>query len=399
MSDKPKLITLLREADERLAQKKPGRELEERIFSRAQPSMLRAAARFGMWAVPAGFLGLLAFELSRGPQVEQPISESTTSANVLTEPDITPATSDTVHPSNAAATESTLRVPAPIWAPNLPQPAPSGTTNKSMEPPAPAGPVRDRVHKPDLPITGEVEAPQLSPVGRPQKSSTGVVGRAGSAVGSGGVGVAAPQGKAPPTMGAIRSGSKPSRSENQNDPQVNSDLPKDETSTGSSSDDDGKDADAEVHVIGIYDSYGAAAGTEGVASVHINKPGVHVLVLSAYSETAWVVTAGPGVIIKRVIATGYEEQAVTISPVGTTVSTLDYETHGAFVGCGYEWPDTDPMSGCETPELLAQIEGLLQLEPTSFHGCYAASAFVMNVDGSVTIDCWTQGGYSLTGYP
>lgn len=396
MSDKPRLVHLLREVDERFAQKKPGREVEETIFSRSEPTLFRTAARFGMWAVPAALLGFLAFELARTPEGELPTSEGPTAVSPTVNPDITPATSDTIYPSEPAATGSPRQSPAP---PSLPQPTQTGKTNNSPQAPSPTPAThgRDRVRNLDLPMSGEVE--ESPPTGLLQPGPKGALKSGPTGVGSGAFSAAAKGGKNVPTMGGIQAGSKPSRSETRSDSRVESGSDKGAPSNESGGDDDSTNADAEVHVIGIYDAYGAKTGTEGTASVHIDKPGVHVLVLSAYSETAWTVTTGPGVTIKRVIATGYEEQTFLITPQGATVSTLDYETHGAFIGCGYEWPDTDPMSGCETPELLAQIEALLQVEPTSFHGCYAASAFVMNVDGSITSDCWTQGGYSLTGYP
>lgn len=151
----------------------------------------------------------------------------------------------------------------------------------------------------------------------------------------------------------------------------------------------------ELHVVGIYDPYNSATDTQGPASVHIDRPGPVKLVLSSYSATDWTVTAGPNTQIVAVIASAYEPVTVN-APAGVPVDVVDFTQSGAFFGCGYEYPDQDPTSGCETPELLASIEQYTQQSVMSFHGCYAASDFVIDSNLGSSSNCATQMGYAHT---
>jgi hypothetical protein len=153
--------------------------------------------------------------------------------------------------------------------------------------------------------------------------------------------------------------------------------------------------DVELHVVGIYDPYSPVTGQQGPATVHIDRPGSVVLFLSAYSATDWTVTAGPNTDLVSVIAHGYDAQTVT-APPGVPTTALSYQANGQFLGCGYEYPDTDPHSGCETPELLAEITKLTALPVSSFHGCYAAADFQINADLSSSSTCSTEMGYAHT---
>ncbi|MBK8255971.1 MAG: hypothetical protein IPK82_25305 [Polyangiaceae bacterium] len=151
----------------------------------------------------------------------------------------------------------------------------------------------------------------------------------------------------------------------------------------------------ELHVVGLYDSFDAANNTDGAANVHIDRPGTVVLFLSAYSATDWNVTAGPDTELVEVIAHGYHPQSVN-APSAASVSVLSFETDGTFIGCGYEIPDMDPTSGCETGPLLSGIEGLTGLSVSSFHGCYAMSDVTIAADLSSASNCATDMGYTLT---
>lgn len=153
----------------------------------------------------------------------------------------------------------------------------------------------------------------------------------------------------------------------------------------------------EWHVVGIYDPYNPATETLGPANVHIDRPGPVGLFLTTYTATDWTVTAGPDTQIVSIVVSGYDAQTVN-APPGTPVTTLSYAQNGGFLGCGYEYPDADPYSGCETPELLTNIEQYVGQSVASFHGCYAASDFVINADLSSTSNCYTSAGYSHTSY-
>jgi hypothetical protein len=153
----------------------------------------------------------------------------------------------------------------------------------------------------------------------------------------------------------------------------------------------------EVHVVGIYDPYDSASNAQGPAHVYIDRPGPVTLVLSSYSATNWTVTAGPATQLVSIVAHAYESVTVN-GPAGVPVETWSAEQTGQFLGCGYEYPDTDPYSGCETPELLAAIEQHLGQPILSFHGCYAASDFVIGANLVSTSNCATEMGYAHTSF-
>ncbi len=151
----------------------------------------------------------------------------------------------------------------------------------------------------------------------------------------------------------------------------------------------------ELHVVGIYDPYNDATDTTGPATVHITRPGSIRLFLSSYTATNWTVTAGPATKIVSITASGYD--AVTVNgPAGVPVDTLDFSQTGEFLGCGYEYPDTDPHSGCESPELIAAVEQHMGQKVNSFHGCYAASDFDIGPNLVSHSNCATNMGYRHT---
>lgn len=146
---------------------------------------------------------------------------------------------------------------------------------------------------------------------------------------------------------------------------------------------------AEVHLIGIYE------GNGGTANVHLARPGPALLVLSAYSATTWTVTMTPDVELRAVLLLGYEEQKLNIG-VDVAEVFVSYEKTGEFLGCGYEWPDLDPNSGCETGELIANIKDVFGLSPSSFSGCYAGSTFLLGENGAAGT---CAGGYPFSSFP
>jgi hypothetical protein len=152
---------------------------------------------------------------------------------------------------------------------------------------------------------------------------------------------------------------------------------------------------ASLHVVGIYDPYDSASDKQGPARVHIERPGPVKLFLSSYSATDWTVTAGPSTQLIAVVAHAYEPVTVQV-PEGVPVETLNFSETGKFLGCGYEYPDADPHSGCETPQLLAAIEEYMGQPALSFHGCYAASDFVIDANLGSSSNCATDMGYEHT---
>ncbi len=436
----PSLLSALREVDERFAQKKPGREVEEHILrtgedgSRLRATLgfrtrealrpkwvvhphkpLRAALRTALWAVPA--LGVaMAVALSQSPTENPtasdlpPTTTTTLSVPVAAEKVGEPLSDTAGPPKNVA--------PLPILAPQkVSQPAeppldsekdrrsPDPTNNKSYSVPDPNSSPKD--------LKGAV-APS-GPTGQTPAAPSGK--RAEQATPSGNVVASAPVQHSPSDVGATGaagaatltlpralgdvpkgSGKAPlPKGPRASDPSNWSGEANDDSANG---EEDKEPSDGvELHVFGIYDSYSPSTGKDGFVNVHIDRPGKHVIFLSTYSETEWRVTAGPGVVILRVFAAGYESQSIASVPAGSQMAVIDYEGEGSFLGCGYEFPDKSPTSGCETLQLLSNIESLVGMNVSSFHGCYAASAFALAADMSATSDCWVDGGYSLTGFP
>ena len=153
--------------------------------------------------------------------------------------------------------------------------------------------------------------------------------------------------------------------------------------------------DVELHVVSLYDAYDSILDQEGVAHVHVDRPGQVRLFLASYSAVTWNVTTGPDTMLVDVTAHGYDAQTI-VAPDGVPTAILGYDVDFTFLGCAYEYPDQDLIDGCETPELLANIEATLGQPVSSFHGCYAASEFTIAADLSATSNCWTEAGYVQT---
>jgi len=139
----------------------------------------------------------------------------------------------------------------------------------------------------------------------------------------------------------------------------------------------------EVHVLSVYETSSDHAVT-GSASVTIERPGQHVLVLSSYEATSWHVTLGANVRISAVQLIGYEAQTVDLPNVPVT--------HGT--GCGYSYPYNG--GGCDTNALFAQIEAKAGVGITTFHGCYQASQWTLHADGTAASNCNTAAGYHVS---
>jgi len=136
----------------------------------------------------------------------------------------------------------------------------------------------------------------------------------------------------------------------------------------------------EVHVIGIYETSSDHTRT-GDASVTIDRPGSHVLVLSAYEATNWHVRLAAGATVRAVQLFGVEAQTVDLP--GVTV------THGT--ACGYSYPYNG--GGCDTNQLLTLAKAQAGVSITSFHGCYQASNWTLHADRTATSNCNTAAGY------
>ncbi len=136
----------------------------------------------------------------------------------------------------------------------------------------------------------------------------------------------------------------------------------------------GECSDVEVHVIGVSDG-------GGDSTVVLERPGHHILVLSAYEATTWNIDVKPGATLEQVYAVGHHPQRVT-SNVPTAIATESAMEGGAGAN-GYVYPDTKTVSMMK----LASLR--VGLHPTSFHGCYAASSWTIGENMAVSSDCGT----------
>jgi len=136
-------------------------------------------------------------------------------------------------------------------------------------------------------------------------------------------------------------------------------------------------------ILRILSSYRAPIGVPaGTAqnTVHVAKQERVVLVLSAYEETEWVVTADPGATIERIIVVGYDQQYVD-APVGVPVTNLSpylvaidagFEAAGCCdVTLGDDWPSE------ESDEFIADAEAYTGLCLSSYHYCYGGGAMTI----------------------
>jgi hypothetical protein len=135
--------------------------------------------------------------------------------------------------------------------------------------------------------------------------------------------------------------------------------------------------DVETHVIGSFDP-------GGQSSVVIERPGKHVLVLSAHEATTWKVTASPAAKIVHIYAVGYHPQTV-IAPPGVDVITDSMDQTGIYAN-GYMWPST------ATENLLRLAGKRVHHDATSFHGCKTATRWTIAENMRVSSDCPDQGG-------
>lgn len=152
----------------------------------------------------------------------------------------------------------------------------------------------------------------------------------------------------------------------------------------------------EYHAFGVYDasSYDGPGGYyAGAATVRIERPGKHVIALSAYEATNWTIETSAGAEITAILLLGYNDQNVA-APGDPTIT--DLSTDDDYPSCGYSLPYNG--EGCDTNELLAFEASWAGRPLTSFHGCYQATAFTLGADLSVTSACNVDAGYEVNGF-
>jgi hypothetical protein len=152
----------------------------------------------------------------------------------------------------------------------------------------------------------------------------------------------------------------------------------------------GECGDVEVHVIGVGEvsdggGDGTGGGGDGGSTVVLERPGHHILVLSAHNATTWNVQVKGEAKLDGVYAVGYEPQKV-VTNVRTQVNTESKMEGGAGAN-GYAYPDS------ATDALLKLTSIRVARHATSFHGCMAASRWLIGENMAVTSDC-TTGTYT-----
>jgi hypothetical protein len=136
----------------------------------------------------------------------------------------------------------------------------------------------------------------------------------------------------------------------------------------------GECSEVEVHVIAEFE-----ADENGSSTVVLERPGHHVLVLSAHEAVSWNVQVSNGAVLDGIYATGYQPQRVRAN-VQTQINTESVMTGGAGAW-GYRYPATD------TNALLKLSSIRVARHATSFHGCFAASKWVIGENMAVTSEC------------
>jgi len=138
----------------------------------------------------------------------------------------------------------------------------------------------------------------------------------------------------------------------------------------------------EVHILSVYET-SSNHSTAGNAAVTIERPGDHILVLSAYESTNWHVQLAPGAKVRGVHLIGYEPQSVDLPNIPVTRDS----------GCGYSYPYNG--GGCDTNVLFERVEARANAGITTFHGCYQASQWTLHADGTAASNCNTAAGYEV----
>jgi cysteine-rich repeat protein len=132
---------------------------------------------------------------------------------------------------------------------------------------------------------------------------------------------------------------------------------------------------AQLYVIGVYkgpeNSWVEEHPRQSIA-VQVNPSNQPiVLFLSAYEPLDWQITLSTNAVIQKVFVTGfYQPRVFGLSPT-TTIEYL------AFKGCAYGWESSKNIDGCSYHKVIAQAREVSGLFETSYAGCYAGKAFVV----------------------
>jgi hypothetical protein len=387
------LLPLLREADRFLAEKPPARALRQKVLAKIDAKTkknvgIKRVSLFKPLVVALAVAGFTFLCLDDAPVGNNAALEQPQKTEERRLPTLEPVPNEMISPSPEPVRPSQQSVDD-----QAPQPVPPMTPKSTLEGPTTPFPSESSDHEPAPRLrfprkSNPTVWPSATPIpssASPGKSSI-LDPLTSPTFGS------APRSETPqltlPGGGGSGSRTRSTQPSTRLGPKRNDSSPSSGV-PGSSNNPDEPDQEAEVHVIGIYEA------DAGFASVHFARSGPSILVLSAYAATTWTVTVGPDVDIRSIYLLGYEKQKLAAAP-DTVVVISTYEQSQEFLGCGYEWPDLDPQSGCETGELLAAIKKRLGMPASSFHGCYAGASFTLSDEGA-SGSC--SGGYPFSGFP
>jgi hypothetical protein len=161
----------------------------------------------------------------------------------------------------------------------------------------------------------------------------------------------------------------------------------------------------ETHVVGVYDGgnsgepgggtggtdTGTGAGGDGIV-LRGERPGRHVLVVSAFEAATWRLEMAPGAKVEAVYAVGYGRQTVLGAPADAKVVT-ESRDEGTSYACGYAYGVNTPV--CDTQQLL-NLVGKRVHAASSFAGCKSATQFRIGEDLTVTSDCGSDVVYDVS---
>jgi hypothetical protein len=155
---------------------------------------------------------------------------------------------------------------------------------------------------------------------------------------------------------------------------------------------------------GIYQTHDDHSGgyhPMGYGEVFFDLAGDNILALSSYEPVTWELTLGDEAEVTEILLFGYHEQLVEGAD-GIPVTYIDpYAAAGSV--CGYSLPYNG--GGCDTDELIAEVEAAAGRSVTRFDGCYDASvvqydepepeAVEPSALGDVILDCAVDAGYQV----
>lgn len=134
----------------------------------------------------------------------------------------------------------------------------------------------------------------------------------------------------------------------------------------------------EFHFLAVYEAQPTANHELGTITVHVERPGRHVLYLYAYEPTDWTLDVAPDATLERVEVYGYHAQRVLGLP-DSNVAGVHQVVDGApripplEPSCGY-------LPGCNVEGYAQSLQSAYGYPVTSFGGAYSAGELRLKRD-------------------